>query len=132
MVLDISARWHYPIKSGEEGGCYPPPPLHNPAARSKAVSDATPPPLAYSYIRFSTPEQAKGDSLRRQDEAATGWCKRNGVRLDTSLTLHDLGKSAFLGEHRKNPDRNALAAFLKMVEQGRIPRDSYLIVENLD
>ena len=31
----------------------------------------TPPPaqLAFSYIRFSTPEQAKGDSLRRQADA---------------------------------------------------------------
>jgi DNA invertase Pin-like site-specific DNA recombinase len=80
------------------------------------------PPLAYSYVRFSTAEQAKGDSLRRQTEAAARWCQRNGVRLDTSLTLHDLGKSAFLGEHRKNPDRNALAAFLKMVERGQVAR----------
>jgi DNA invertase Pin-like site-specific DNA recombinase len=27
-------------------------------------------PKAYSYIRFSTPEQEKGDSLRRQMEGA--------------------------------------------------------------
>ena len=27
-------------------------------------------PIAYSYIRFSHPEQSKGDSLRRQTEAA--------------------------------------------------------------
>ena len=26
--------------------------------------------IAYSYIRFSTPEQAQGDSLRRQTETA--------------------------------------------------------------
>jgi hypothetical protein len=42
--------------------------------------------------------------------------------LDTGLTLHDLGKSAYLGEHRKNPDRHALAAFLKLVETGKVPR----------
>jgi len=24
-------------------------------------------PLAYSYLRFSSPEQLKGDSLRRQE-----------------------------------------------------------------
>jgi DNA invertase Pin-like site-specific DNA recombinase len=46
--------------------------------------------------------------------------------------LHDLGKSAYLGEHHKNPDRYALAAFLKLVERGKIPKGSYLIVENLD
>jgi DNA invertase Pin-like site-specific DNA recombinase len=89
-------------------------------------------PIAYSYIRFSSREQAKGDSLRRQTEATEEWCKKNGVALDTSTTLHDLGKSAFTGEHRKNPDRHGLAAFLKLVEQGRVPRGSFLILENLD
>jgi DNA invertase Pin-like site-specific DNA recombinase len=89
-------------------------------------------PLAFSYIRFSTREQKKGDSLRRQTAATLAWCQRNGARLDTSRSFHDLGKSAFLGEHRKNPDRHALAAFLKMVEEGRIPRGSYLVIESLD
>lgn len=91
-----------------------------------------PQPAAYSYIRFSTPEQAEGDSLRRQTEAATSWCQKNGVHLDTATTLRDLGKSAYLGEHRKNPDRYALAAFLKLVEGGRVPKGSYLVIENLD
>src|SRR5262245_10201007 len=88
--------------------------------------------LAYSYVRFSTPEQAKGDSLRRQAEAAADWCQRHQVTLDTGTTLRDLGRSAYLGEHRKNPDRYALAAFLKMVDAGKIPRGSYLIIESLD
>src|SRR5262245_66010488 len=87
---------------------------------------------AYSYIRFSTAEQLKGDSLRRQTEAAAAWCERHGVTLDESTTLHDLGKSAFLGKHRENPDRHALAAFLKLAEGGRIPTGSYLLIENLD
>jgi DNA invertase Pin-like site-specific DNA recombinase len=87
---------------------------------------------AYSYIRFSTREQGKGDSKRRQTEAAADWCARNGATLDTSTTFHDLGRSAFTGSHRSNPDRNALAAFLKMVEQGKIARGSYLLVESLD
>ena len=89
-------------------------------------------PMAYSYIRFSTPEQAAGDSLRRQTEAAKEWCKKNNVILDTSVTRHDLGKSTFLGEHRKNADRHALAAFLKLVEDGKIPRGSFLVIESLD
>jgi DNA invertase Pin-like site-specific DNA recombinase len=92
----------------------------------------TTPPIAYSYIRFSDPSQAKGDSLRRQTEAAREWCKKHSVRLDTSVTLHDLGKSAYTGKHRTNPDRHALAAFLKLVEAGRVPKGSYLIIENLD
>jgi DNA invertase Pin-like site-specific DNA recombinase len=88
--------------------------------------------VAYSYIRFSTPEQRQGDSVRRQTEAAAAWCQQHGARLDTSRTFQDLGKSAFLGNHRKNPDRYALAAFLKMVEDGKIIRGSYLVIESLD
>src|SRR5947209_4832816 len=89
-------------------------------------------PTAYSYVRFSHPDQAKGDSLRRQAEAAAEWCERHGVTLDKSTTLRDLGKSAYTGAHRQNPDRNALAAFLKLVESGKVPRGSYLVIENLD
>jgi DNA invertase Pin-like site-specific DNA recombinase len=90
------------------------------------------PHTAYSYIRFSTPEQARGDSLRRQTQSAADWCKRNAITLDTSRNLHDLGRSAYAGSHRTNPDRNALAAFLEMVKQGKIARGSYLLVESLD
>jgi DNA invertase Pin-like site-specific DNA recombinase len=102
------------------------------ATSKRAGKTSEPVALAYSYIRFSTPEQAKGDSLRRQTEAAAEWCRRNNVTLDTSTTLHDLGRSAFLGEHRQNPDRCALAGFLKLVEDGKVPRGSSLIVESLD
>jgi DNA invertase Pin-like site-specific DNA recombinase len=90
------------------------------------------PGIAYSYIRFSHPSQAEGDSLRRQTAEAVAWCQRNNVQLDTSITLHDLGKSAYTGKHRQNPDRNALAAFLKLVERGKVPPGSYLVIENLD
>ena len=82
---------------------------------------------AYSYIRFSTPEQARGDSLRRQTEKAASWCAERGIELDD--TLHDLGVSAFHGTNRTT---GALRSFLQMVEEGRIERGSYLIVESLD
>lgn len=92
----------------------------------------TTPPVAYSYIRFSTPEQRKGDSLRRQTEGATAWSAKNAVPLDTSLTLHDKGCSAYKGLHRENPDKHALALFLKLVEKGRVRSGDYLLIENLD
>jgi DNA invertase Pin-like site-specific DNA recombinase len=92
----------------------------------------TQPAVAFSYIRFSHPSQSVGDSLRRQTQAAADWCARHGVTLDTSTTLHDLGRSAFTGSHRQNPDRHALAGFLKLVENGKVPRGSYLVIENLD
>lgn len=101
--------------------------------KKPAAKPAPAKPLAFSYLRFSSIEQAKGDSVRRQLELRDLWLARNpNVALDESLSLRDEGKSAFTGEHRKNPDRHALAAFLRLVEEGRVPRGSYLIVENLD
>jgi DNA invertase Pin-like site-specific DNA recombinase len=102
------------------------------AREGPTVSSTPAVPIAYSYIRFSTLEQRRGDSLRRQTEAAAAWCERHGVRLDAARTYLDLGRSAFLGEHRANPDRYALAAFLLLVRQGDVPRGSYLLIESLD
>ena len=86
-------------------------------------------PLAYSYIRFSTPDQIKGDSLRRQLELSDRWCTDKNVKLDTSLTIRDLGVSAFDGS---NIDKGGLGVFLKAIKKGRIKRGSYLLVESLD
>ena len=100
-------------------------------SRFRPAQDAT--ALAFSYLRFSSPKQADGDSTRRQTALRDGWLRRHPeARLDTALRMTDRGVSGFTGEHRKNPDRHALAAFLKLVDQGRVPRGSYLIVENLD
>jgi DNA invertase Pin-like site-specific DNA recombinase len=87
-------------------------------------------PRCFSYVRFSTPEQLNGDSLRRQVQATAEWCRRNNVPLDTSLSLRDLGKSAFRGSHKD--DKAALGAFLRAVNQGKVPKGSFLVVENLD
>lgn len=84
-------------------------------------------PKAYSYIRFSTPEQARGDSLRRQMAKAEAWCEERGLALDD--TLQDLGVSAYHGANRAT---GALRRFLELVEEGEIERGSYLIVESLD
>jgi DNA invertase Pin-like site-specific DNA recombinase len=96
------------------------------------MKTSPPTATAFSYVRFSSPEQRKGDSLRRQTKAAEDWCEKNGVPLDTSLTLHDKGCSAFKGLHRENPDKHALALFLKLVERGRVRPGDLLVIENLD
>jgi len=83
--------------------------------------------VAYSYIRFSRPEQLRGDSLRRQLEKARGWAAERGLVLDDSL--RDLGVSAFRGKQRTE---GALSRFLELVNTGKVPRGSYLIVESLD
>lgn len=95
--------------------------------KSTSRTDARP-PVAVSYLRFSTPEQAKGDSLRRQTEDSERWCQCNSIPLDQ--TISDLGRSAYHGRHRD--DKAALGKFLELVRQNRIPRGSFLIVENLD
>jgi DNA invertase Pin-like site-specific DNA recombinase len=88
--------------------------------------------LAFSYLRFSTPEQAKGGSVRRQRELLNRWLARHPeVQLDESLRLEDKGVSGFKGKHRTNP-KYALAAFLELVHRGLVPAGSYLVVENLD
>ena len=86
-------------------------------------------PKAYSYIRFSTPEQANGDSFRRQTELSNHYAEEHGLILDTSLSLFDLGLSGFTGENRS---KGALSLFLKAVETGRVPPGSFLLVESLD
>ena len=69
---------------------------------------------AYSYIRFSTPDQIKGDSLRRQLEGSRQWADDNGYELDTSL--RDLGVSAYSGANRTE---GSLRKFIEMIEIGR-------------
>jgi DNA invertase Pin-like site-specific DNA recombinase len=87
-------------------------------------------PVAFSYLRFSSPQQAAGDTVRRQTQDSADWCRRNKIPLDTAL--RDEGTSAFKGKHRSNPDEHALASFLQLVKSGRVPEGSYLLVENLD
>lgn len=85
--------------------------------------------VAYSYIRFSTPEQKKGTSFQRQSENSNAYAVRRGLRLDTSLNLFDEGRSAFTGE---NQEDGALAEFLEAIKTGKVKKGSVLIVENLD
>lgn len=82
----------------------------------------------YSYIRFSTPQQIKGDSLRRQLEGTAEWARANGHTLSPH-SFRDLGVSAFAG---KNATHGKLRAFLAAVEEDRIKPGSILAVENLD
>lgn len=57
---------------------------------------------AYSYVRFSSPEQARGDSLRRQIAASQQYVS---------------GK---------------LGTFISAIDSGKIERGSYLLVESID
>jgi len=78
---------------------------------------------AYSYVRFSTPEQEMGDSERRQIALAKSYCASNGLRL-SETAFADRGVSAFHGKHREN---GALGRLLKHVQPGEV-----LLIEDCD
>ena len=84
-------------------------------------------PLAYSYLRMSRPEQATGDSLRRQLERAQAYANAEGLTLVEDY--RDIGISAFKG---RNLEEGTLGRFLAAVEAGEVPAGSTLIVESLD
>ncbi|WP_198325386.1 recombinase family protein [Pseudomonas alkylphenolica] len=89
-------------------------------------------PKAYSYIRFSSPEQAKGDSHRRQREAADDYCNEHGLELAKAreYLFFDPGRSAYTQEHVG--DKGQLKRFIDLVDSGDIKPGSYLLVESLD
>jgi DNA invertase Pin-like site-specific DNA recombinase len=86
------------------------------------------PALAFSYLRFSTPEQQRGDSFRRQKDLAERYAARHSLQLD-GRSFQDLGVSAFRGA---NAEAGMLGEFLLAVRCGLIPRGSILLVESLD
>ena len=80
-------------------------------------------PRAYSYLRFSTPEQMQGDSFRRQSALAQTYAHKHGLDLDTSLNFHDLGVSAF---HGKNfGAEGQLGNFIQAVKSRLVSQGSY-------
>ncbi|MEX2375321.1 MAG: recombinase family protein [Dehalococcoidia bacterium] len=104
-----------------------PMPATAPQTGSDTAVDAR--PAAISYIRFSSPQQADGASLKRQLDATRAYCEREGLQLDENLDLRDLGISAWSGA---NAETGALSGLLELVGEGRIEPGTRLIVENID
>ncbi|HDI3263882.1 TPA: recombinase family protein [Vibrio cholerae] len=84
---------------------------------------------AYSYRRFSSKQQMKGDSLRRQIALASAYCSANNLTL-SDQSFEDLGVSAFRSNNSN--DDAGLGQFLQAVEEEKILTPCYLLVENLD
>ena len=82
---------------------------------------------AIAYIRFSSPDQASGDSERRQGEAAAAYCQKHGLTLVE--TILDDGISGFTGANRT---KGKLTGLLKQIERGLIPNGTTLIIESFD
>lgn len=71
----------------------------------------------------------KGDSFRRQLDAAKRYADRHGLALDEELTFQDLGVSAYRG---RNAERGSLADFRLAVQTRTVEPGSYLLVESFD
>ena len=83
-------------------------------------------PLAYAYSRFSSLQQAEGDSKRRQDSLIKAWpdAEKHEIR-----SLHDPGISAYSG---KNRTIGQFGVFLASLRSGELGAKPILLVENLD
>lgn len=103
-------------------------PPHVETKVAAAIAAIAPRPKAYSYVRFSTKRQGKGDSLQRQLDRSRQYAAEHDLDLQEK-SFEDLGVSAF---DRSNVTKGALAAFIQAAESGVIERGSYLLVENLD
>ncbi|MGL6606625.1 recombinase family protein [Aeromonas hydrophila] len=81
---------------------------------------------AWLYARFSSSQQADGDSINRQQKAAEAWCKSNGVELQQT-SFHDLGVSGW-----KSIKRPMFEQLIKAMQEGKIPSGSYVLFESTD
>jgi DNA invertase Pin-like site-specific DNA recombinase len=82
---------------------------------------------AYSLVRFSTPQQALGDSARRQYARTIAYCEEHNLELVE--TIRDEGMSGFHGIHRK---RGAFGRFVRRFLKGEIASDGVFIAEAFD
>jgi DNA invertase Pin-like site-specific DNA recombinase len=82
---------------------------------------------AYNYARFSSDMQRHGTSIKRQQDAAREWCKKNDAELVEEFA--DEAISAFRGV---NQEDGALGVFIAMVDAGKIEPESYLVIEHFD
>jgi DNA invertase Pin-like site-specific DNA recombinase len=86
-------------------------------------------PKAYSYLRFSTPEQAAGTSFERQISLAKKYADEHGLDLVDRQSFYDLGISSFRGQNLKT---GALGTLFDLAQDGTIKSGSYLLVESFD
>lgn len=82
---------------------------------------------AFSYIRMSTETQLQGHSLERQLTLTRDYAKEKG--FDLVEDLQDIGLSAHDGTNIK---KGKLGKFLQAAKDGKIEKDSVLLVESLD
>lgn len=85
-------------------------------------------PTAHSYLRYSSSQQAGGDSVERQEELIAKWLKDHPEYVLGGLRFKDLGKSGYTGKHLDNGFGKLRAA----VETGAIKSGDFILVEAID
>src|SRR6516225_6644612 len=79
---------------------------------------------AIAYVRFSSDEQADGDSIQRQTANVTRYAERYGFSIEQILL--DEGRSAYKGEHLSIGE---LGKFLRAAEKGTFRGYAFLVEE---
>lgn len=83
---------------------------------------------AIGYIRYSSPNQSKGDSIRRQTANIVKYAKTHGLVLDTDNDIYeDRAKSAYTGKNTATLD-----LILEAMDTGVYPKGTTLIIESFD
>ncbi|WP_084491013.1 recombinase family protein [Sphingobium ummariense] len=85
---------------------------------------------AWIYARFSTMEQSKGHSLKRQINEGRAFIERMGWEHSEQREIVDEGKSAFHGANRS--EGSLLYEFEQKARKGHFNNGAVLAVENLD
>ncbi len=85
---------------------------------------------AWIYARFSTNEQSKGDSVRRQLVEGRAHIERMGWIHDPAFEIVEEGKSAYHGDNRS--EGSLLGGFEQRAREGYFSNGAVLVVENLD
>ncbi|MBA6252860.1 recombinase family protein [Colwellia sp. MB3u-55] len=83
---------------------------------------------AYSYIRFSSDKQVKGDSLRRQEKLIADWVNNNPEIPLSSTSYKDLGISGYTGKHLDH----GLGKLLAAIKSGFISAGDIILLESID
>jgi DNA invertase Pin-like site-specific DNA recombinase len=92
------------------------------------MTATTPHRLGLSYSRFSSPEQAAGDSEDRQRRDFEDFCRRHDLTPLPRLFC-DRGKSGYHDEHRK---KGYLGQLLALAKDGRFEAGTVLVIEAWD
>ncbi|EPN1328844.1 recombinase family protein [Pseudomonas aeruginosa] len=85
-------------------------------------------PRLISYVRMSTSEQLKGFSLERQRNLIADFARKNGLSLEDSHILEDIGRSSFSDD----TEQKELTKFFEDLEKDKFQPGDVFALENID